>query len=550
MVDVSSWHTFLPRGSLPQFLHDYLVILDKHTSPKLTRLVHTLYHSTFEDWEDLLSVLPSIVTGETIAILNPDRTIAVAAITFVACRDGVVILYLAAQYEYQGLGFGNFLFSLVASLLRFRYKVKSVPCYLKANPVENANAVAFYSARGFKEMPKLSFPKALVNELKEVDPDEHFTNYFEGSPDLRWYSKQLKAADSMFNTKKASSTVNHRFFTDPNWFGSPTVYAHLPGDLSLQELEHCAPNFRFDASLKLKNSVFYPTREAVGEQSFGGTTVHMSWTTRCYSKRREGITYEFLHIVISWLQRYSNAKIWTNSMTIIPPDVMSEVATMQTLFANYVQAEEMSQEVIDHPNVPRLTPQEVELQNFNHVFHPEIDLNRFLAASCVVIHFIEANKDLFKKPYIAMVSQFFKDSCWSSFVAFNSGNISRREEQDGGEETRANACGYVTYTPFQDPEYYGDERRNLECHFFLKLAWIVCNPHPMFLQKPATIPSGVDPAVGKWFSTMKKFAFRFKNERINFGYVIGTDSARNATRGGAIPIPRNLSWTSYIDYTL
>jgi hypothetical protein len=75
-------------------------------------LVHSLYHSLFEEYSDRQSMLPVLQKGETIAVLNREKTEAISAITFLARSNSAVVLFLATLTNYTSLGMASFLFSL------------------------------------------------------------------------------------------------------------------------------------------------------------------------------------------------------------------------------------------------------------------------------------------------------------------------------------------------------------------------------------------------------------------------------------------------------
>ena len=71
--------------------------------------------------------------------------------------------------------------------------------------------------------------------------------------------------------------VNTRFLTNPNpnENDKPSVYACLPGEVSLNDIEHCAPNNNSDAALVLKNIVFY------GGKFLETEDASVCWLSRC-----------------------------------------------------------------------------------------------------------------------------------------------------------------------------------------------------------------------------------------------------------------------------
>ncbi len=90
---------------------------------------------------------------------------------------------------------------------------------------------------------------------------------------------------------------------------------------------------------------------------------------------------------------------------------------------------------------------------FSHVFHPEIDYKRFMDVSIPVVNYIMENKELFKKPYIAIFAQHESDYSLSCFISVNAGlNGSSEEEQSSSKEEQESVdsrppptCGYLQF---------------------------------------------------------------------------------------------------------
>ena len=541
-VDVVPFHPLMPPQSLPLFLHDYWVVRDTNTSPDVTLLVHTLYHSIFDDLSDRKALFPAIKKGVTIAILNKDKSVAISGITFVAAENACVILYVATEVEFQSTGMATFLLSLASVTLRGTEKINQITMYLKVNQTGNPETFNYYKKRGYTLHKKMKIPTSLIGKFEDEVGDSPFSKYFECKDmELQWMQKKYVAKDSKYVLKKNSKKVKTRFFPDPNWMDSPSTYAYLPGTLGIQQLNHCAPDFEHSGASKLKHSVFYHTESGEKQKIHGCDVVHLSWSTRCLTKKGEGITSEFLQIVISWLKRYPNADIWMKYMTIIPIAVMDAVRVMEYLFVQYRLSMNLEADDVAFP-----IPVGESEGMFSHIFHPVIDFKKFMTASSCVLTYILSHKDLFRKPYIAMLTYDDTPYVWSCFISYNAGNIRRGNKKDDTNSNNAsNDCGYLQFDPYSvtaNDDEGNAKQRELQYTFFLKLAYHVCYSNPKKSRKLPPKEKWVDDLVAPWFQTMKDFESMFRNEIINFGYVLQHDSCRNDIQQGrfrTFELPKN-----------
>ena len=82
LIDMMRWHPRLRKDQFCTWMHDYCVVrippgnYDNPSSHK----VHFLYHVLFEDGVDCMCIVPSLRNGETIALLQPDKNVAISAI--------------------------------------------------------------------------------------------------------------------------------------------------------------------------------------------------------------------------------------------------------------------------------------------------------------------------------------------------------------------------------------------------------------------------------------------------------------------------------------
>jgi hypothetical protein len=289
-------------------------------------------------------------------------------------------------------------------LLSLLYDKVYITFYLKAN--ERLDAFQFYKDRGFDLMSLVSasfpphlanaFPKEDNNPLKDyLDNDEErlaskVTDYLEDGEEcnedneechqspLKWI---MRVFDSSYKFKKVKTVINHRFCTNPyssDWSKDISVYAHLPGKLSLLPMQHCGP----DHHEVLDN-------EGIGDKVDlnmgslfslppGNPPVRVNWVSQCFSLALQSVDAEPFDLVIAWLQQYTAATIRKDRLTIVPVSVMRELAMMQYLYQQDFNAAEANSRAIS-----------------SGLFHPEFDNARFMDASIPVMHFILENKELF-----------------------------------------------------------------------------------------------------------------------------------------------------------
>jgi hypothetical protein len=523
--DVLPYHPLIhPSFDLPEFLRHYWVVYDTGSSPDVSLPVHSLYHFIFENVHDREALLPALTKGETIAILNPDKSNAISAITFAAAGDSCVILYVATEVYIQNTGMATLLFSLVSVIMRCRLKKNEIWMYLKVNPSENKPTARYYKKKlGFKDMMKKKFPDNLVETFKDEAVDSPLSNYFDSTEkELKWLYKKCIAKESKYNWNPYLKEVKARFFTDPNWMGSPSTYSYLPGTLGLESLNHCAPDFESTSASKLKHHVF-STSSGNNVSSPACDVVHMSWVTRCFTKKNEGCTSDFLQIAISWLKRDPHADIWNKYMTLIPIAVMDAVRLMVYLFQQYRQMTLLHREMMLSTN---RQPDGI----LNHIFHPYIDHKKFMEASSCVMKFILGNTDLFEKPYICMLTCDDVDFIWGSFISFNAGKIATGNKKHDTNDDTESDCGYIQFEPLPVPDNEferTDSLRQIQYSFFLKLAYHVCHSTPKNSSKVPLNCTWIDDSVAPWFQTMRHFERMFRNEKVNFGYVLDHDMDRN-----------------------
>jgi hypothetical protein len=111
--------------------------------------------------------------------------------------------------------------------------------------------------------------------------------YLGTSGDLSWLYKQYTVSD--FINKKGSDRTCRRFFRNPSSDRCPSVYAQLPGNLTLEQIQHCAPDFNGDAQRCLTNAVLSAGHCTQEHQSCVGTGASMCWLSRCLAFPNAGL---------------------------------------------------------------------------------------------------------------------------------------------------------------------------------------------------------------------------------------------------------------------
>ena len=174
----------------------------------------------------------------------------------------------------------------------------------------------------------------------------------------------------------------------------------------MNQIDHCTPN---DSPL-LSHDVFSTEVDAIDPDSPSlpgkSNPVRVRWLSRCMlMANHPWMDEEFFALVIAWLQRHWDARIWTECLTIVPVSVMPDLSTMQFLFHQYCNTKMLG------------------LDDAYSLFHPVIDNTRFMDASIPVMHFILESKDLFTKPYIAFLAEEDMARLWTCFTSKNAGQI-------------------------------------------------------------------------------------------------------------------------------
>ena len=213
-------------------------------------------------------------------------------------------------------------------------------------------------------------------------------------------------------------------------------------------------------------------------------THSMNWIDRCLTLREFGLGVDFLGVLIAWLQRFQNAAIWQDSLTIVPIAIAYKISIMNSLFRKYNEA--MMAPVDDGAS---------EL-----IFHPTIDLNRFMDATAPVISWIlKSQVSLFEKPYIIFLANDLIASHWSCFIGICAGAIGT-----SSASTAYHACEHDDEVDIEESTF----------SFFLTLAYVVSHA--------TDTPEIRD---------MDQFHTLFMNSKFNFGYDKSEKRRKNSFLG-------------------
>ena len=469
-VDLLKWHPFFRNDDFPMWLEDYWIvrIVSAQSENQLCRsAVHYLYHSVFENATDRVGISAALRKGETIAVLKPDKKTAISAITFFEKQKNVVVLFLATIPDLENHGMASFLLRMLFQTVRSRsYSSSSedISIYLLANETENVTAWAWYQKRGFLvEQGTPSFHPAFMQAFSEEPENSPLRDYLVHTAGLTWLHKEAEASDFF---KSVVERIKHRFYRNPDSNDCPSVYAILPGKLTLHELDNCAPDGGTYSSKLLLDNVFTEKPNLLqprvvdddpgmqeGAQLRRDIPVSVCWTDRCFSVSGDhSFDGDFFDVIIAWLLRRPTAYIWTDCLTIIPINIMREVSKMQNLFDAYSQTKLLYAE------------------NTTGIFHPTIDCHRFMEASIPVMRYILQNKNLFIKHHIALLSPSL-DFSWTCVIAVNAGAV---KTNVNATECLRETCGFLICDPndsCQESEAFPPP----QCSFFLMLAFMVLN---------------------------------------------------------------------------
>ena len=187
-----------------------------------------------------------------------------------------------------------------------------------------------------------------------------------------------------------------------------------------------------------------------------------------------------MDLVLAWQGRHASSPLW-RYMIIQPLSSMTELAGMQQL---YYQSCENG-----------VDPSE---------FDPVVDNKLFMRKATPVMHFILANKDIFKKAFIAFSPQ---DECdvSSCCIAMNAGDIKSDNPTD---------FGFVHFCP--------KVKLDNGCEHSPAYAVLSCVKEPPLLSTKKQKKSVKDDSISPWFGSITKFHNLLKDEvKYTFGCQLG-----------------------------
>ena len=211
-------------------------------------------------WEFYSSCLklPSLSKkGETIAVFKPTLKEAVGAVTLYKVENSVVV-FLATSSDFENHGMGSFLLRLLYQSVRSRLYIScsdDISMYLLANECNNPTAWAWNGKRDFSVVEGTpSFPQTLKDSFSGEGDESPLKNYLIDTAGLTWLQKSVAAGDFFQNIM--TGRTKQRLFSNLDWFACPSVNATLPGNLTLHQVNNCAPNVGTVSSRSLWDDVF------------------------------------------------------------------------------------------------------------------------------------------------------------------------------------------------------------------------------------------------------------------------------------------------------
>jgi GNAT superfamily N-acetyltransferase len=386
---------------------------DDHATSKA---VHKLYHVALDNQMDRVQMESAINVGETLAIVRPNAgsgqaSIPVGAITFVAIGQKIVVLFFGVDAHYQSGGFGSQLLMLMGQCVKHRHRYATsggtnlcISVFLYANQEENSKAWNFYTRRGF--------------ELAPQDPTETLQE-FVSNPELNQFVCQviedlqllcLKNFDTLNFGYASAAKAPLCFLLDPQRplhgeVNDPMVYAQFPGTMSLADCNYCGHNMLF-----LQPRVDPLEEHATGPvgicHGYPKSQFVVSWSSRTEIKAGFTLLNPSVSMLLAWIQRDREARIWRDRITLLPTCVMVPLWNMHFLLLRFLEA--------------AVLPETFDAMRCA-TFHPEFDNERFMGYAKVVLDFIYMNRtELFAKPYIVMFGENLTMD-WTCYVSVNAG---------------------------------------------------------------------------------------------------------------------------------
>ena len=222
------------------------------------------------------------------------------------------------------------------------------------------------------------------------------------------------------------------------------VYAKFPGDLTLQQCNHCGKDLiLFQHVDVFEEGVFEEgatSESRVGiSEGFPKSQFIVSWRSRTEVTTGVTILNPIISMLLAWVQRDNGARIWNERVTLVPPCIMMPLWNMHFLFQRFLQARMYKDEAFEDIK--------------NATFHPIIDQQRFIEHLKVVLDFIvTVGDDLFDKPYIVMFGENLNMD-WTCFISVNARAVKVGDSPNDFNQGD-DVCGFIHHDPNPDDDVF------------------------------------------------------------------------------------------------
>ena len=361
----------------------------------------------FRDVSDRSHMRDMLQYGDIIAIINPkpDNPVVIAAITYIDFEDAVLITYLGTNSVVRNCGIGQLLLILVGKItIMYDNKYRHRVIYLATNQKKNPEATKWYVKRGFKRAntSKEKQFRELIENLPDRYEDEDLICLC-----LKDFANSYKIPDIA-----EGMIVRPRLYTYPFLDDIDTVqqhvYAQFPHKFPMASSHHCMDdNNMLDLSV-FKNDIASP-KKYLPETRWNYSQV--TWADRCLVPN-PALSENMITMALSWFQREQSSTLFSERLTLVPPEIARDHNLM---YQTYMRFEQRKSELLS----------EVAQEGDNDIYNPEFDDEFFMKKAITVVEYVFANKCLFLKPYIAMVTTGLENGF--TFLAINADKVDTNE---------------------------------------------------------------------------------------------------------------------------
>ena len=525
---------------LPSWLYDWTIVreyastIDDTTrttiiSDAISQLLGTTFDNT-EDREDIaqcLKVSDTITLGRFKSVLSTSKEQAeednssdskltdestkmedvfeaYATILFVPHEKSAFVVYVAIHPAMRAMGFGTFLLILLIKyLLSHGYTGQEIPrqqppadssvggvsILLHVNVALNPLAVAFYENRGLeqinmrKEQTKLP-AQGLLQKVKTA-PFNFVWPKKVSEHGMAWYylrpDKILKVSSSTHKSITLCLPMNP-FITANNHgvFDDTSIYAQLPGNLLLDDVEQCGDGFLL---LEGGSNCFKTTdasqlgKPVTPQLQYYNAFLPWCERLRIYAgKPFGGATHRATSIALAWLSRNPSLPLWKERVTVVPPSVGSDVTKAHSFFQRYVLRTDMI--------ANGESPDKADL-----IFHHHYDAGRFTECMRMVFQFILYHPQIMTNQLTALfLPGDHMHHATTCIVAINPGKF------DGDDTSPISldksVCGFLHFNPVANDEDFcllPIEKDN-PFLFFLGIASFIWKPKSIAVDQPLLMP--------------------------------------------------------------